>query len=153
MKHTANRWVGVVTARALSIFCGSVSALCLLLVLSGCSSPAPHTAAKVAEPTPPAGNYVSELFSMGLRLEAGGSYAVKSDALGRHTEERGDWTWNEQHREFLLERTSGDFQFALRRLRVDDRDPDRVQWIVPLSMDDFVGVIDYVSFKRQKEND
>ncbi len=99
------------------------------------------------------GTYVCDTFKIALRFDSSGGYEVKSDTLEHHTEELGKWTWNEQRREFLLERTSGDFQFVRRRLRVDECVPDQLRWIIPLSRDDFEGTIDYVSFKRQKQND
>lgn len=122
----------------------------LLLSIPGCGTPT-H---QISEAAPPTGHYVSDQFSIAIHLEPSGSYQVSSDSLGQSTSTHGRWVWDGEHEEFLLNRGGGDFKFAIRKLRVDQQDPSRLQWIPPsVETPDYVydGVIDYVSFKLREE--
>jgi len=126
-------------------------ALALAFILAGCSS----ASRQATHASPPTGRYISELLSLEVCLNPSGTYEINSQSFGPGTTERGNWTWDNEHREFSLVRTEGALQFAVRKLRVDRRDSTRLQWIPPSprlpEVETYDGVIDYVGFRRQGE--
>jgi hypothetical protein len=123
----------------------------LYLVASVCalSGPGCHSGRVSPEPTaaPHLGEYVLALTT--IRLEDDRRYCISHrDEFGREAVEEGAWAWSPEHREFRLTRRAGNVPFALRRLRVDDRNPDRLLWIPDLDSLSMRGAIDYFVFIR-----
>jgi hypothetical protein len=116
------------------------------LIAAGCRTSDPHEATADTH----VGSYVWA--GTTLNLAADGHYTISSrDEVGQETTEQGYWTCSETTREFRLDRTAGDFKFAVRRLRVDDRNPGRLLWIPDLNPNSLRGAIEFVAFERNQD--
>ena len=143
-----------------SIVCISLSVVSALALFLSCGELSAQTnsedAPRIKAPT---GVYVSGTFlpaNFIVNLQTNGEYEVRaeSSALLPRQVQRGKWNWDERRREFLLTPSTNraDFHYLFRRLRVDRREPDTLQWI-PLrsGITTGGGAIDYVRFKRKTE--
>jgi hypothetical protein len=85
-----------------------------------------------------------------VQLITNGDYQVRTTALGANSQQ-GRWKWNDKRQEFLLTpATNGaPFRYEFRRLRVDPREPDTLQWIPSQRVSGEAGAIDYIRFKRK----
>jgi beta-lactamase regulating signal transducer with metallopeptidase domain/type II secretory pathway component GspD/PulD (secretin) len=83
-----------------------------------------------------------------LDLNADGTYQVSFEEDGMRRTETG--TWKRKGREFILERTAGDLQYAIRRLSVDERNSSHLLWVPDTSLIPG-GAIDYFVFKPADE--
>jgi len=118
-----------------------------------------HTGAPLKSSTP-TGVYVSAIdvgTRFTVRLDDSGDYLVRTESTEslpplESQSQRGRWAWNEQRQEFLLtpDANNGGFGFEFRRLRVDERETDTLQWIPLHGVGASAGAIDYVRLKRQK---
>ena len=103
----------------------------------------------------PTGVYVSlsdipERFTVALKTN--GVYSVFATGL-RTNSQTGVWRWDALKRQFSLTPTTngGTFDYQLRVLRVDQRQPEILQWIPLGGIGQASGAIDYVRFKRKDE--
>ena len=107
-------------------------------------------AAAQSETNAPTGTYsTTSLVEIKLHIRTNGIYEAQCD---RGTQ-RGRWTWDSKQRELQLTPATGEFPYSLRRLRVDKREPDCLQWL-PFSRGrgfSWEGALDYVRFRHQKE--
>jgi hypothetical protein len=97
------------------------------------------------------GIYVSGATTLSLANDGSYSIVAWEELLGGEESEHGEWYWNALQREFRLEKKSGDFRFAVRRLRVDERHPERLLWIPDLDPHTLEGAIDCVWFVRRED--
>jgi len=80
-----------------------------------------------------------------LKLDADGTYLASLVEDGVRRTERG--IWKKRGQEFVLERQAGDLEYAIRRLRVDDRQPTHLLWVPEVINPS--GAIEYFSFKPE----
>ncbi len=109
---------------------------------------------------PPTGLYVSVTdipATFIVRLSTNGTYQLRAESQRSPVSsqrQEGHWKWDGQRQEFLLIPTTNavPFLYEFRRLRVDPRQSDTLQWI-PLRTGGAAGggVIDYVRFRREDE--
>lgn len=85
-------------------------------------------------------------------LKTNGVYTVMTTGL-RTNSQSGVWRWNDAKREFLLTPVTngGAFSYELRVLRIDPRQADTLQWILPHGVGTATGAIEYVRFSRKNE--
>jgi hypothetical protein len=114
--------------------------LCIIAGFASCRSPQiAHTQPDSRRSVPaPLGFYtlVTDLgyHYLTISLESTGDYQVTSELIGFNKftrTQRGRWTWNPHRQEFLLTPDAGSetLGFEFRRLRVDEQNPDTLQWL------------------------
>jgi hypothetical protein len=127
------------------------------LGMAGVVSSAALFAAENAHTNAPIGRYVSvgDLpAKFTLHLNADGNYEVQVTGLLTNRQQ-GSWKWNGARQEFALtpDTNSVVFPYEFRRLRVDPREPETLQWL-PLhgiGAGAVSGAIDYKRFRRKDE--
>lgn len=117
----------------------------------------PHSgsAAEASAPTnAPTGLYVSvtevpDRFI--VRLSTNSEYEVHTALLTNC--QQGHWKWDDKRREFSLtpSTNTNSFGWEFRRLRVDPRQPDTLEWVPVGGIGRSRGAIDYIRFKRKNE--
>jgi hypothetical protein len=89
-----------------------------------------------------------------VQLGTNGNYQVHAEdrASRSRLSQEGHWKWDGRRQEFLLTPTNTvAFPYEFRRLRVDPRQSQMLQWIPLRSSGGAGGVIDYVRFKRKSD--
>jgi hypothetical protein len=138
------------------------SVLICALVAGFAACRSPDTRNSISRFAPPTGLYTLDT-DLGRRrfdiqIDDVGDYQITSDfeIKGQRKyrqAQRGRWKWNQERSEFLLtpDPASGSLDFAFRRLRLDDRKSDTLQWL-PLEPDTGgPGTIDYIRFRRENQ--
>jgi hypothetical protein len=108
--------------------------------------------------SPPTGRYVSLMdipCKFIVHLKTNQTYLIRTAGkiLPRPESQEGKWKWDGSRQEFSLnpDTNSPAFTYSIRRLRVDPRQEDTLQWIPFDSYKNGEGTIDYIRFKRQRE--
>jgi hypothetical protein len=89
-----------------------------------------------------------------ISLEGAGDYQVTSELIGFNKftrTQRGRWTWNPRRQEFLLtpNTASESLGFEFRRLRVDEQNPDTLQWLPLNKSTEQSGTSEPIRFRRE----
>jgi hypothetical protein len=129
----------------------------VVLLLAWAVSSATLFAAENANTNAPIGRYVSVgdvPAKFTLHFNADGSYEVQTTGL-RTNRQQGSWKWDGARQEFALTPATNSvaFPYEVRRLRVDAREPETLQWL-PLhgiGVGAASGAIDYKRFRRKVE--
>jgi hypothetical protein len=129
----------------------------VVLLLAWAVSSATLFAAENANTNAPIGRYVSVgdvPAKITLHFNADGSYEVQTTGL-RTNRQQGSWKWDGARQEFALTPATNSvaFPYEVRRLRVDAREPETLQWL-PLhgiGVGAASGAIDYKRFRRKVE--
>ena len=149
--------------RSDSILALCIIASCIIAAFTSCRSPdtGAHTNSSLnpaLQPIAPIGFYTlaTDLgyHYITISLDGTGDYQVTSALIGFNKfsrTQRGRWTWNQQREEFLLtpDPASEDLGYEFRRLRLDDRDPDTLQWLPFNDLKGSPGASDYIRFRRE----
>jgi hypothetical protein len=129
----------------------------VVLLLAWAVSSAALFAAENANTNAPIGRYVSVgdvPAKFTLHFNADGSYEVQTTGL-RTNRQRGSWKWDGARQEFALTPATNSvaFPYEVRRLRVDAREPETLQWLPLHGIDAGAasGAIDYKRFRRKVE--
>ena len=87
-----------------------------------------------------------------VQLSTNGTYKVHATGL-RTNSQSGVWKWDDKRQQFLLtpDPNNSSFSYEFRRLRVDQRQPDTLQWLPLHGTVTMEGAIDYVRLKRKDE--
>ena len=103
----------------------------------------------------PTGRYVSisdlpERFV--VQISTNGTYKVQTTGL-RTNSQSGVWNWDDKRQMLQLTPTSNStrFEYEFRQLRLDQQQPDTLQWLPLHGAAAMVGTIDYVRLKRKDE--
>jgi hypothetical protein len=129
-------------------------------VLLGCTlgmvSSTELFAAENTNTNAPIGRYISigdQSAKFTLRLNADGNYEVLATGLSTNRQQ-GSWKWDGARQEFALTPATNSvaFPYELRRLRVDAREPETLQWLPVNGMGvEVSGAVQYKRFKRKEE--
>jgi hypothetical protein len=81
-----------------------------------------------------------------------GAYSAVTTGL-RTNSQTGVWRWESARRQFSLtpSKNGSAFEYQLRVLRVDPRQPQTLQWIPLGGIGRMSGAVDYIRFKRKGE--
>jgi hypothetical protein len=127
------------------------------LGMAGAVSSGALFAAENADTNAPIGRYVSvgDLpAKFTLHFNADGSYEVQTTGL-RTNRQQGSWKWDGARQEFALTPATNSvaFPYEFRRLRVDAREPETLQWLpLPgIGVGAVSGAVEYKRFRRKVE--
>jgi hypothetical protein len=108
-----------------------------------------------AQPKAPTGVYVSvkEIIpTFTMRIETNGNYQVDVGACGPMGcfSLVGTWQWDSQRQEFLLNSGNYHWKFDFKRLLVNQREPDTLEWVAREGTGNVLGAYERIKFKRQR---
>ena len=108
-----------------------------------------------AQPKAPTGVYVSvkEIIpTFTMRIATNGNYQVDVGACGPMgcPSLEGTWKWDSQRQEFLLDSAGYHWNFEFRRVVVNQREPDTLEWVAREGTGNVLGAYERIKFKRRR---